>query len=62
MDSQLKGFKCNQRQKELDNIDDSIMKLEESYLKRINVLDEPQNKLKDEFKDLSLAKGKDRFS
>ena len=55
MDSQLKGFKCNQRQKGLDNIDDSRMKLDESYLKRIDVLDERLNKLKEEFKDLSLA-------
>ena len=33
------------------------MRLEESYLKRIKVLDERQNELKEEFKDLSLEQG-----
>lgn len=49
-DSQLEELKRNQRQEELDNIEDSRKKLEESYQGRIKVLDERQNEIKEELK------------
>ena len=45
-DSQLEELKRNQRQEELDSIEDSRKRLEESYQARIKVLDERQNELK----------------
>ena len=45
-DSQLEELKRNQRQEELDNIEDSRKRLEESYQARIKVLDERQNEKK----------------
>ena len=49
-DSQLEVLKRKQRQEELDDIEDSRKRLEESYQARIKVLDEHQNERKDEFK------------
>ena len=57
-DSQLEELKRNQRQEELDNIEDSRKKLEESYQARIKVLDERQNEIKKELKTLSPTKVK----
>ena len=57
-DSQLEELKRKQRQDELDNIEDSRQKLEESFHSRIKVLDERQNALKEELKQLSPSKGK----
>ena len=57
-DSQLEELKRNQRQEELDNIEDSRKRLEESYQARIKVLDERHNELKEELKALSPAKVK----
>ena len=57
-DSQLEELKRNERQKELDNIEDSRKRLEESCQARIKVLDECQNELKVELKSLSPAKVK----
>ena len=57
-DSQLGELKRNQRQEELDNIEDSRKRLEESYQARIKVLDERQDELREELKALSSAKGK----
>ena len=57
-DSQFEELKRNQRQEELDNIEDSRKKLEESYQSRINVLDERQNEIKEELKALSPTKVK----
>ena len=57
-DSQLEEIKRNQRQEELDNIEDSRKRLEESYQARIKVLDERQNELNEELKVLSLKKVK----
>ena len=57
-DSQLEELKRNQRQEELDNIDDSRKKLEESYHALIKVLGERQNELYEELKVLSLKKVK----
>merc|ERR1712078_836490 len=52
-DSQLEELKRNQRQEELDNIEDSRKRLEESYQARIKFLDERQNEIKEELKALS---------
>ena len=52
-DSQLEELKRNQRQEELDDIEDTRKKLEESYKARIKVLDERQNEIKKELKALS---------
>jgi len=57
-DSQLEELKRNQRQEELDNIEDSRKRLEESYQARIKVLDERQNEIKEELKALSPTKVK----
>ena len=55
-DSQLEELKRNQRQEELDNIEDSRKSLEESYQARIKVLDERQNEIKEELKAMSPTK------
>ena len=55
-DSQLEELKRNQRQEELDNIEDSRKSLEESYQARTKVLDERQNELKEELKALTPSK------
>ena len=52
-DSQHVELKRNQRQEELDNIEDSRRRLEESYQARIKVLYERQNEIKEELKALS---------
>ena len=57
-DIQLEELKRNQRQEELDNIEDSRKRLEESCQARIKVLDERQNELKEELKGLSPTKDK----
>ena len=57
-DSQLEELKRNQRQEELDNIEDSRKRLEESYQARIKVLDERQNEIKEELKALPSTKVK----
>ena len=55
-DSQLEELKRNHRQEELDDIEDSRKRLEESYKARIKVLDERQNEIKEELKALSPTK------
>ena len=55
-DSQLEELKRNQRQEELDDIEDTRKRLEESYKARIKVLDERQNEIKKEIKALSPRK------
>ena len=57
-DSQLEELKRNQRQEELDDIEDMRKRLEESYKARIKVLDERQNEIKKELKTLSNTKVK----
>ena len=57
-DSQLEELRRNQRQEELDNIEDSRKRLEDSYQARIKVLDERQNELKEELKALAPTKPK----
>ena len=57
-DIQLEELKRNQRQEELDNIEDSRKRLEESYQARIKVLDERQNEIKEELMALYPKKVK----
>ena len=57
-DSQLEELKRNQRQEELDNIDDSRKRLEEGYQACIKVLDDRQNEIKVKLNDLSPTKFK----
>ena len=57
-DNQLEEIKRNQRQEELDNIEASRKRLEESYQSRVKVLDERENELQEEIKALSPAKKK----
>ena len=49
-DSQLEEIKRNQRQEELDNIETSRKRLEESYQARVKVLDEREHELQEEIK------------
>ena len=55
-DSQLEEIKRNQRQEELDNIETSRKRLEESYQARVKVLDEREHELQEEIKALAPAK------
>jgi len=54
-DSQLEELKRNQHQEELDNIEASRKRLEESYQSRVKVLDEREHELKEEIKALVPA-------
>ena len=49
-DSQLEEIKRNQRQEELDNIETSRKRLEESYQARVKVLDEREHELQKEIR------------
>jgi len=55
-DSQLEEIKRNQRQEELDNIETSRKRLEESYQARVKVLDKREHELQEEIKALAPAK------
>ena len=55
-DSQLEEIKRNQRKEELDNIEASRKRLEESYQARVKVLDEREHELQEEIKALAPAK------
>ena len=57
-DSQLEEIKRNQREEELENIETSRKRLEESYQSRVKVLDEREHELKEEIKALAPAKKK----
>merc|ERR1712138_391937 len=55
-DSQLEEIKRNQRQEELDNIENSRKRLEKSYQARVKVLDKREHELQEEIKALAPAK------
>ena len=55
-DIQLEELKLNQRQEELDNIETSRKRLEESYQARVKVLDDREHELQEEIKALAPAK------
>ena len=55
-DSELEEIKRNQREEELEDIEASRKRLEESYKARVKVLDEREHKLQEEIKALAPAK------
>ena len=57
-DSQLEEIKRNQRQEELENIEASRKRLEESYQARVKVLEKREHELQEEIKALAPAKKK----
>ena len=52
-DSQLEEIKRNQREEELENIETSRKRLEESYQARVKVLDKREHELEEEIKTLT---------
>ena len=57
-DSQLEDIKRNQRQQELDNLETSRKRLEETYQSRIKIIDEREHELQEELKALAPAEKK----
>ena len=57
-DSQLEEIKRKQRQEELDNLEASRKRLEESYQSRIKIIDEREHELQEELKALVPAEKK----
>ena len=55
-DSQLEEIKRNQREEELENIETSRKRLEESYQARVKVLDKREHELQEEIKALAPAR------
>ena len=55
-DSQLEEIKRNQREEELENIETSRKRLEESYQARVKVLDKREHELQEEIKALAPVK------
>ena len=55
-DSQLEEIKRNQREEELENIETSRKRLEESYQARVKVLDDREHELQEEIKAFAPAK------
>ena len=61
-DSQLEEIKLKQRQEELDNLEASRKRLEESYQSRIKIIDEREHELQEELKALAPAEKKTKLS
>ena len=61
-DSQLEEIKLKQRQEELDNLDASRKRLEETYQSRIKIIDEREHELQEELKSLAPAEKKTELS
>ena len=57
-DSQLEEIKRNQRQHELDDLEASRKRLEETYHSRIKIIDEREHELQEELKALAPAEKK----
>ena len=57
-DRQLKEIKRKQRQEELDNLEASRKRLEETYKSRIKIIDEREHELQEELKALAPAENK----
>ena len=57
-DSRLEKIKRNQRQQELDNLETSRKRLEETYQSRIKILDEREHELQEELKALAPVETK----
>ena len=60
-DSQLEEIKRNQRQEELDNLEASRKRLEETYQSRIKIIDEREHELQEELKALAPAEKKTKL-
>ena len=60
-DSQLEEIKRKQHQEELDNLDASRKRLEETYQSRIKMINEREHELQDELKALAPAEKKTKF-
>ena len=58
-DSELEEIKRNQREEELENIEASRKRLEESYQARAKVLDDREHELQEQIKALSSPKKKE---
>ena len=61
-DSQLEEIKRKQRQEELDNLEASRKRLEESYQSRSKIIDEREHELQEEIKALAPAEKKTELS
>ncbi len=61
-DSQLEEIKRKQRQEELDNLEASRKRLEETYQSRIKIIDEREHELQEELKALAPAEKKTELS
>ena len=61
-DSELEEIKRNQREEELENIEASRKRLEESYQARVKVLDDREHELQEEIKALAPAKKKEKVT
>ena len=61
-DSQLEEIKRNQRQQELDDLEASRKRLEETYQSRIKIIDEREHELQEELKALAPAEKKTELS
>ena len=57
-DSQLEEIKRKQRQEELNNLEASRKRLEETYQSRIKIIDEREHELQEERKNLAPAEKK----
>ncbi len=57
-DSQLEEIKRKQRQEELDNLEASRKRLEQSYHSRIKIIDEREHELQEELKALGPVENK----
>ena len=61
-DSQLEEIKLKQRQEELDNLEASRRRLEESYQSRIKIIDEREHELQEELKVLTPKKERTKLT
>ena len=61
-DSQLEEIKRKQQQEELDNLEASRKRLEETYQSRIKIIDEREHELQEELKSLAPAEKKTELS
>ena len=57
-DSQLEELKRTQRQEELDNLEASRKRLEETYQSRIKIIDEREQEIQEELKALAPSEKK----
>ena len=60
-ESQLEELKRKEHQEELDNIENSRKRLEESYQARVKVLEEREHELQEELKAIAPANKKKNY-